>query len=319
MSVAITLTSGNHAMFSVIIPVHNKKEHVVAAIESVLAQTYDGYELILIDDCSTDGSAELLRPYESNRVRIYKRDTPGPGGYAARNLGVEKSNHKWVTFLDADDVWYSNHLQTARDLIEKYEEVGFISFSRDKIFRGEKSGFFHPREEKIDRDTALARFSRKDIFHTNAVAIKRELFIEAGGFPAGQCKRGGDSDLWLRLLLKCSSIVVSPVVTSCYAMDNSGVIYGKSSVERQHPVQKTVIDFIKNNPHTKIKSRLKRLSNRKNISWLAARKRSGDFSLSELSVIYYSSLDLAGVNKLLKLFVPLSITNFTASIKKTPI
>ncbi|MBD3896211.1 glycosyltransferase family 2 protein [Halomonas sp. ML-15] len=303
-------------MFSVIIPVHNKKEHVVAAIESVLAQTYDDFELILIDDCSSDGSAELIRAYESPKVSILSRDTPGPGGYAARNLGVERASYQWITFLDADDVWYPNHLQTARDLIQKYQDVGFFSLSREKIFKGEKGGYFHAAEEQISCHSALKRFSRKDIFHTNAVVINRDLYLAAGGFPAGKCKRGGDSDLWLRLLLECDSLVVSPIVTSCYALDNSGVIYGKAKVETVHPVQNTVMSHMRRNPNANNAADLKRLSNRKSLSWLVARKRSGDFSLGELGVIYFESLDSVSIKQLIKLLIPFSGAKKPATSQK---
>lgn len=292
-------------MFSVIIPVHNKKEHVIAAIESVLAQTYDGYELILIDDCSSDGSLELILPYESDRIKIYKREIPGPGGYAARNLGVEKASYQWVTFLDADDVWYSNHLHTAFELINKYQHTRFFSFSRDKIFKGKKSGFFHAKEEQVDRVLALERFSKKDIIHTNAVVIDKDLYVDVGGFPAGQCKRGGDSDLWLRLILSCDNIVVSPIITSCYALDNSGVIYGKASVDKQHPVHKTSIKYMNKYKSKRISKALKKLSNRKNISWLLARKRSGVFTISELKLIYFRYLGMDGVKQVAKLISPL--------------
>ncbi|RUR31313.1 glycosyltransferase family 2 protein [Vreelandella nanhaiensis] len=303
-------------MFTVIIPVHNKKEYVKAAIDSVLAQTFDEFELILIDDCSTDGSTELIEPYESEKVKIFSRNTPGPGGYAARNLGVEKANYQWITFLDADDIWYPNHLQAAYELINRYQQVNFFSLSRDKVFKGKKSGFFHSKEELLDHHIALERFSYKDIFHTNAVVIKRELFITAGGFPAGQCKRGGDSDLWLRLLLNCDSIVVSPIVTSCYALDNSGVIYGKASVENQHPVYKTSMQYMKKHPKGSMNIALKKLSNRKNISWLVARKRSGIFTLSDLKVIYFGCLDKEGVKKIIKLITPFHFEKISTSLRK---
>lgn len=303
-------------MFSVIIPVHNKREHVVAAIESVLAQTYDAYELILIDDCSTDGSDELLVPYKSDNIKIYKRDTPGPGGYAARNLGVKMARHQWLTFLDADDVWHPNHLETACGLIKKYDQIGFFSFSREKIFEGYKSAFIHPREEKVDQFDILERFSIRDIFHTNAVMVRKQLFTDAGGFPAGQCKRGGDSDLWLRILLNCDSIVVSPCVTSCYSLDNSGVIYGKEKVEKLHPVYKTVIDFINKNPQSEIIKALKRISNRKSVSWLSARKRNGEFKISELNVIFFSSLNLATLRGCLKLMLPRPFAKIKVRVKK---
>ncbi|MBZ0329197.1 glycosyltransferase family 2 protein [Halomonas sp. ANAO-440] len=303
-------------MFSVIIPVHNKEEYVVAAIDSVLAQSFNDFELILIDDCSSDRSARLIEPYKSDKVRIFYRDTPGPGGYAARNLGVEKAKYQWITFLDADDVWYSNHLETACELIKKYQGVEFFSFSREKIYKNQRTGFFHPIEEMLECDAALKRYSRKDIFHTNAVVIGKDLFITAGGFPAGQCKRGGDSDLWLRLLLSCDSVVVSPVVSSCYVLDNSGVIYGKSKVEKQHPVQRTVVEYLNKNPDSKVNTALKILSNRKNISWLSARKRAGDFTFSELGVIYFSCLDSTSVKQIIKLFVPLPVSRISANIRK---
>lgn len=304
-------------MFSVIIPVHNKKEYVVDAIESVLAQTYDDYELILIDDCSTDGSGELILPYESDRIKIYKRDMPGPGGYAARNLGVEKASYQWATFLDADDTWYSNHLQSAFDLINKYSEAKFFSFSREMIFKGQKNAFIHPKEEQVDSRIALKRFTRYDIFHTNAVVVDKNLYINAGGFPADKCKRGGDSDLWLRLLLTCDSVVVTPKITSCYVLDNSGVVYGRAKVENIHPVKKTVERYIEKNPNTKIQGDLKKLSNRKSISWFAARKRGGDFSFNEISEIYLGHLDSASAKQLVKLLFPLSFKEKITKFKKS--
>ena len=89
--------------FSVIIPVGNKAPHLDRSINSVLNQSFKDFELILIDDATTDGSAAKLAGFTDYRIRLLKRSQPGPGGYAARNLGIKESRTNWIAFLDADD------------------------------------------------------------------------------------------------------------------------------------------------------------------------------------------------------------------------
>jgi len=97
-------------MFSVVIPVHNKAPHVARSIQSVLDQTYKNFEMIIINDASTDDSMDEVSKFDDPRIRVFQRNEPGPGGYAARNLGIEKANAEWIAFLDADDVWLSEKL-----------------------------------------------------------------------------------------------------------------------------------------------------------------------------------------------------------------
>jgi len=106
--------------FSVIIPVHNKAPHVDRAINSVLTQSCTDFELVIIDDASTDGSADKITAYSEERIKLHKRSDPGPGGYAARNLGIENANGQWVAFLDADDMWFPDHLKNLQILTNKY-------------------------------------------------------------------------------------------------------------------------------------------------------------------------------------------------------
>jgi len=106
--------------FSVIIPVYNKGPHIHHSISSVLNQTFQDFEIILIDDASTDNSLEEIRKFTDPRIRILNRSEPGPGGYAARNLGIKEANAEWVALLDADDIWYPEHLGTAKGLIDDY-------------------------------------------------------------------------------------------------------------------------------------------------------------------------------------------------------
>src|SRR5690554_1171937 len=106
--------------FTVVISVFNKEKYVARAIDSVLDQTYDDFELIIVCDPSTDKSNEVVGRYKRKNIKILYREQPGPGGYAARNLGVKYAQGQWVAFLDADDIWLPNHLEIAFDCINKY-------------------------------------------------------------------------------------------------------------------------------------------------------------------------------------------------------
>lgn len=194
--------------FSVVIPLYNKAPHVTRAIESALAQTRAAHEVIVVDDGSTDGSLEIVRALDDPRITILTRSPPGPGGYAARNLGVETATGDWVAFLDADDLWYPEHLgNLARAIGASPTPVG-CAFSRFMIREAGKDRVYPMAEAILRTDAAndLATIIRAWLatkrcpMWTGAVAFRRSLLIEAGLFPAGRARRGGDKDLWLRCL-----------------------------------------------------------------------------------------------------------------------
>ena len=120
--------------FSVVIPVHNKERHVAAAIASAMGQTLPPCEVIAIDDASTDRSAAIVAAIAHPKVRLYSRDVPGPGGYAARNLGIEKSTGTWIAFLDADDIWGHDHLADIAAAIERSPTVGCVATRYEHVF-----------------------------------------------------------------------------------------------------------------------------------------------------------------------------------------
>jgi glycosyltransferase involved in cell wall biosynthesis len=99
---------------------------VARSVGSVLNQTFRDFELIIINDASTDGSVEEVQKFNDPRIRLLHRDEPGPGGYAARNLGIKEARGKWIAFLDADDEWYPEHLWKMKELSIRYPEVYFM-------------------------------------------------------------------------------------------------------------------------------------------------------------------------------------------------
>lgn len=103
----------NNPVVSVITPCYNAETTIAETIESVMAQTYNDWELLVIDDCSTDGSAEIIKQYSAKDARIRYLRTVAPSGSPAlpRNIGIDNARGRFIAFLDADDVWLPEKLE----------------------------------------------------------------------------------------------------------------------------------------------------------------------------------------------------------------
>lgn len=201
---------GTIPFFSVIVPLYNKESHIKRAIESVFAQFRHDWELIVIDDCSIDNGPEITMRLIDGRTNcaLIRRDTPGPGGYAARNLGATLSKGPWLAFLDADDEWTSDHLSMFGELINHYPYAKFLCSGVQEILQNGRpwqNGYLNfagtAEMGLIDLQAYvdLARSGKNPVF-TSACAVRKDFFLEAGGFPTGPFKRGGDRETWLRLI-----------------------------------------------------------------------------------------------------------------------
>jgi glycosyltransferase involved in cell wall biosynthesis len=197
-------------VFSVVVPVHNKAPHVGRAIESVLAQTHKNFELIIIDDASSDGSRRVIDSYTDSRVRVLSRDIPGPGGYAARNLGVQEAQNQWVAFLDADDAWQPDHLARCAEIIAQEPTIEFIGAGF--IYRDANGEVLKVRGHTDAASYQWADFGQilTDMsFCVPSVVIQKQLLTAVGGFPAGKMTRGGDIDTWLRVMEKAETMILA--------------------------------------------------------------------------------------------------------------
>lgn len=112
-------------LVSVIIPVHNRASQVCRAIDSVLAQTLDDFELIVVDDASTDQTEDVVRSVTDPRIQYLKHDT-NQGAATARNTGVHASSGEYVSFLDSDDQWAPRRLELAVDVFEQQKDIGLV-------------------------------------------------------------------------------------------------------------------------------------------------------------------------------------------------
>jgi glycosyltransferase involved in cell wall biosynthesis len=120
-------------LFSIIIPLYNKERYIENAIQSILKQTVTDYEIIVINDGSTDNSKEIATKYLSEKIRII--DHPKNKGLSAtRNTGVKNANSNYITFLDADDLWYPDYLQTIEKLILSYPKAHIFATNFDEVY-----------------------------------------------------------------------------------------------------------------------------------------------------------------------------------------
>lgn len=190
--------------FSVIIPLYNKAPYVAKTIESVLRQTFNDYELIIIDNGSTDGSNEIVSKYSDPRIQIVRLDE-NVGVSNARNKGVALSTAPYVTFLDADDWWEPTFLEEMAGLIERHPNAGIYGSGYWIIKNGKKRlAPIGVEEDFKEGNINYCQVYAKTLcmpLTSITIAMPRKIFDESGGFKS-HLKLGEDFDLWIRIALK---------------------------------------------------------------------------------------------------------------------
>ncbi len=190
--------------FSVIIPLYNKENDVANTIESVLNQEFANYEIVVINDGSTDGSRSIVEKFQDNRIRIY--DTENRGLSAARNLGVHYSNYENLVFLDADDIWFQNHLSSMKELLVQYSNNKWYSCSYNVLYKNGKelpsALFEYWDEDKIIVIDNFFEINRTQwLVNICTICVKKEQYLKIGGFDEKlTCEE--DIDFYIRMALE---------------------------------------------------------------------------------------------------------------------
>ena len=211
-------------LFSIILPVYNGAHVVWEAVESVLAQTEPNWELIVIDDGSADNTLEVLQSYAGNE-KIHIISQPNCGVSAARNAGAKRATGEYIAFLDADDVWYPDHLAVMRDLIKKYPTAGLYgTFTKTELQNGGElvnCQFLRQEQDVLLEDFFLVYYNDKSakLFTIITTCIAAGAFAKAGGFPEG-CTIGEDLELSLRVAAYFP-VALSGRCTAVYRKQNS--------------------------------------------------------------------------------------------------
>jgi glycosyltransferase involved in cell wall biosynthesis len=204
------------AFFSVVIPVYNKANFLAYTLGSVISQEFKDFEIILVNDGSTDNSLEVLHQFKDERIKIFNQKNQGAS--SARNLGVEKADSKWIALLDADDFWYADHLQELYNCIQKFSEADVVSNAYEiKLSEDYTKTINYSRDipKKALFIEDYFSYSYKDpLFWTSTIAFKKECFKKIGGFDT-DLKTGQDLDLIIRFALNFN-LYYNPKVTLKY-------------------------------------------------------------------------------------------------------
>lgn len=188
--------------FSVIIPLYNKAPYIEKALRSVLAQSFKDYEIVVVDDGSTDGSgeiAETVLSQSSSKYNIIYQ--PNAGVSTARNNGVSASHGDYICFLDADDWWAPIFLERMEWLIKEYPEAGIYGTNYYYVKNGRQRVCVTTAETGyIDYCKVYAEKLQMPLTSIST-ALTRRVFDEFGGFRP-VLKLGEDFDLWIRIALK---------------------------------------------------------------------------------------------------------------------
>lgn len=292
--------SSNPPVFTVIIPVHNAGCLVSRALRSVIDQQYKDIEIIVVDDASTDQTLWYVSRFSDSRIRVLERETPGFGGYAARNLGLSTASAQWIGFLDADDEWLPGHLSRVAKMILEHEQRIFAESWLNDNGEGSLTRSIGSRLLSEPRSLTFGQFLRlskisNSLVHTSSVVVDRELLLQVGGFPEEYCRRGGDVATWLRLIHQEGALVVSPTVGAIYHRKDSTVTKQTVPEVQGNCVHNTVERLIHESINVTSTRLLKRFSNLHVSYGLVRRVASGQLSPRDLSFHYFMANPLRHV------------------------
>ncbi len=222
--------------FSIIIPLYNKEKFIENTLKSVLQQSFTDYEVLIINDGSTDASETKILAFKDDRIQYFYKENEGVS--EARNYGIEKANSEYITFLDADDYWYPNFLEEMFSNIAKFPEqkVFAAAIEIENTKNVIASSYSIPKStESIVVNYFEASYQEGVIF-TSCAAFHKSVFETIGNFDP-KIKSGQDTDLWIRIGL------VYPVVFSFKILTR--YIFDPNSLSKKKSLLNQKLDFSK--------------------------------------------------------------------------
>lgn len=205
-------------MISVVINTYNRKNDLLVAIESVKLQTFQYFEIVVIDDCSTDDTNEI--DFESLGVR-YIRNCKNLGLSKSRQIGLEEAKYNFIAFLDDDDYFSDkNKLDTQITYIKSDENIAVVCTNVTEF-----DGVNKPQDKLIIWPDNLVKhfLNRNGIIYPSTTLVRKSAFLKVGGFDY-RFPRGIDSDVYRRLIFSGYQIVHLPQVMVCYRIGRNDKI-----------------------------------------------------------------------------------------------
>ncbi|GAL20349.1 beta-1,3-glucosyltransferase [Vibrio maritimus] len=244
------MTSNTNPTVSIVIPNFNCLAYLPQCLQSIAQQTYTDYEILFVDDGSTDGSREYLTELSNthSHISLILSERGGPG--AARNLGVAQARGEWIAFLDADDLWTHSKLaeqvgfmRNHPDCVLSFTNYEHINESNEFIipcfqYWPEFQRYIESQSESIDYQlltNATAMLFKENIVGTSSVMCRRDAYLQVQGFDC-ELPSASDWDLWLKLS-EAGGVAFTNEIRMHYLMRQGSV---SSNVPKRIEAMKTI-------------------------------------------------------------------------------
>lgn len=255
--------------FSIIIPVYNKTNFIENTLKSVFQQSFTDYEILLINDGSTDDSESKILTFNDSRIHYYSKKNEGVS--ETRNLGIEKAKSEFIVFLDADDYWYPNFLEEMFLLIKMFPEQSVFSAAIEI----ENTKTVIPSSYSIEKvsDNVIVNYFeasyKEGVLFTSCAVFHKSVFEKVGKFDP-LIKSGQDTDLWIRIG------IIYPVVFSFKILTR--YIYDPNSLSKKKSFMNNKMNFSKFSDQEKKNLALKKFLDLNRFSLAIKSKMYGDKS-----------------------------------------
>ena len=207
--------------FSIVIPVYNKEKFVAKTLKSVLSQTFSDFEIIIVNDGSNDNSEAIIQTFQDDRIQYYSKKNEGVT--VARNFGIEKATADYICFLDADDYWFPNFLETMHQFIAKLPEQMIFASAIEIETKNKTIPAHYSISKKSDFE--IVNFfdaSQKEcVLWTSSICIHKDVFEKVGTFDT-KIKHGEDTELWIRIGLQFPIVFIRKILAR-YVYDESSI------------------------------------------------------------------------------------------------
>ncbi|MEM0542794.1 glycosyltransferase [Flavobacterium sp. j3] len=279
--------------FSIVIPVFNKEKFVAKTVESVLNQTFSDYEIIVINDGSTDASENIIQQFNDNRIRYFSKKNEGVA--VARNFGIEKSSADFICFLDADDYWFPRFLETMNQYIQKLPEQKVFACAIEIETKKKSFAATYSIDKKSDYEIVnFFEASQKEcVLWTSSVAIHKSVFEKVGYFDT-KIKHGEDTELWIRIGLEYPIVFINKVLAR-YVFDVDSISRKWNYFFEAYTFDKYALQE-KNNP------KLKQYLDLNRFSAVIKCHLNGDWKTANA---IYTQIDLKNLSKKKRIFLQL--------------
>lgn len=294
--------------FSVVVTVYNKEKFIQNTIKSVLDQTFFDFELIIVNDGSTDYSENEILKFKDTRIQYFYKKNEGVS--IARNFGIEKASSQFICLLDGDDYWYPNFLNQFHNTIINNPAQNVFACAIEVQTSKKKFPAIYSINKK--GKTQLVNYFeaslKQSIICTSGVAIHKTVIDEIGNFNE-KMKTGEDTDLWIRIGLQYPILFMNTILVR-YNYDERGlsrqIKYFDSSLnyidfielEKNNPELKTFLDY--NRFSDAIKAKI--YGNKKHFYLMYSQINEKNLPLKKRILLKFPSFILKALIKLQKVF-----------------